>query len=332
MHLRNLEVFCEVASRRSFSRAAEACSVSQSSASQAVLCLEERLGVQLLDRSKRPPELTAAGEVYYQGCRELLDAFRKVEDQVRNTANAVAGRVRIAAIYSAGLSEMESHVRRYEELYPAVDLRVDYLHPDEVYNRVREDEADFGLVSFPKEGGEFRSVIWQIQPMIVAVPASHRLAGRGSIPAGELDEEDFVAFTPELTVRKHVDRWLRHAKIDVTIVHEFDNVETIKRAVEIGAGVAILPSPAVQAEVKIGSLAEVRVEGVNWSRPLGIVHKRHKALSQAATRFLELFCPGMESTNGNGVATGSPVESRTKRNTADSKRNRRSRASSAASH
>jgi DNA-binding transcriptional LysR family regulator len=289
MHLRNVEIFCDVVALRSFSKAADVHNVSQSSASQAVHMLEKRLGSQLIDRSKRPLELTPAGQVYYDGCRELLVSFRKIEDRVQQMRNKVVGRVRIAAIYSAGLSQLEAHVTRFEELYPDVELHLEYLHPDEVYERVQSDEADLGLVSFPRDGGEFACIPWQEQEMVLVVPPAHRLAGRASGTVSELDGEDFVGFTAELTIRKNIDRWLRQRKTSVNVVVEFDNIETIKRAVEIGSGVAILPRPTVSREVESGSLRAVAFNDAAWSRPLGIVHRRHKALSAAATKWVELL-------------------------------------------
>ena len=290
MQLRNVEIFCDVASRRSFSKAAKAHNVSQSMTSQIVHTLEEHLGTLLIDRSKRPLELTAAGELYYDGCRKLLDTYRRLEDRVRQVENnKVAGRVRVAAIYSVGLLKMDAYVRRAEELYPEVDLRVDYLHPDEVYERILSDEATLGLVSFPRDGGEFSSISWQEQKMVLVVPAGHRLAGRKSVSSADISGEDFVAFTSELTVRKQIDRWLKQAHAPVNVVHEFDNIENIKRAVEVGSAVAILPEPAVKREVALGLLDSVRVKDVDWRRPLGIIHRRHKTLSTAANKFVELL-------------------------------------------
>src|SRR5436190_16324837 len=161
MHLRFVEIFCDVAQRRSFSKGAQAQDVSQSSASQAVNLLEKRLGTKLIDRSKRPLELTPAGKLYLDGCRELLERFRAVEDRVHAIADRVAGPVRVAAIYSVGLMQMEQFVQRFEELYPEVKLRVEYLHPDRVYQQVLDDEADVGLVSYPRHGGDIVSVDWQ---------------------------------------------------------------------------------------------------------------------------------------------------------------------------
>ena len=289
MHLRNVEIFCDVATRRSFSKAAEAHNVSQSSASQAVHLLEKQLETRLIDRSKRPLELTPAGRVYFEGCRELLEGFREIEDRLQGMRNKVAGRVRVAAIYSVGLLQMDAYTNLYAELFPDVELQLAYLHPDEVYSRILNDEADLGLVSFPREGGETNSIPWQEQEMVLVVPAGHRLAHRGSVAVSELNGENYVAFTSELTIRKQVDRWLRRAKVNVKIVHEFDNIENIKRAVEIGSGVAVLPIPTVRRETEFGSLVAVEFEDVTWYRPLGIVHKRNKTFSTAASKFVELL-------------------------------------------
>lgn len=289
MSLRNVELFCEVARCRSFSKAAAQQQVSQSSVSQAINALEKRLGTALIDRSHRPLELTPAGRVYFDGCRELLDSFRAVEDRVQRMGNKITGRVRVVSIFSVGLSQMEAYVKRFEELYPDVSLQVKYAHPDELYARVLGDEADLGLVSFPKAGGDLTSVDWQQEEMVLVVPPGHRLAGRTACGVGELEREEFVSFTPELKIRRQLDRWLKEERVAVAVEQQFDNIENIKRAVEAGAGVAVLPLPTVRKEAETGSLVPVRLEGVSWMRPLGIVHKRNKSLSTAAEKFVELL-------------------------------------------
>jgi DNA-binding transcriptional LysR family regulator len=314
MHLRNVEIFCDVVSHGSFSKAAEAHEVSQSSASQAVNMLERRLGCKLIDRSKRPFELTPAGQIYYDGCRKILESFRHVEDRVQQMRNKVIGRVRMAAIYSVGLLQMDAYAKRYKALYPDVVLELEYLHPDAVYSRVLNDEADLGIVSFPRVGGEIASIAWQNQEMVLVVPPGHRFAavpsGHGyaagldfaepSIPVQALDGETFVGFTSELTIRKQIDRWFKQERISVDLVHVFDNVENIKRAVEIGSGVALLPAPTVRREVEAGQLHAVHVEGVAWQRPLGIVHRRNRTLTNPARKLVELLGDRLESVTTRG--------------------------------
>jgi DNA-binding transcriptional LysR family regulator len=323
MHLRNVEIFCDVVTHGSFSKAAEAHEVSQSSASQAVNMLERRLGCKLIDRSKRPFELTPAGQIYYDGCRKILESFRHVEDRVQQMRNKVIGRVRMAAIYSVGLLQMDAYAKSYRALYPDVALELEYLHPDEVYSRVLNDEADLGIVSFPRVGGEIASTPWQNQEMVLVVPPGHRHiavpsghgfaavpSGHGyaaephfaepSIPVQALNGETFVGFTSELTIRKQIDRWFKQERISVDLVHVFDNVENIKRAVEIGSGVALLPAPTVRREVEAGLLHAVHIEGVEWQRPLGIVHRRNRTLTNPARKLVELLRDRLESVATSG--------------------------------
>lgn len=291
MHLRNVELFCEVASRSSFSKAAEAHQVSQSAASQAVQTLEDRLGAVLIDRSQRPLSLTPAGQIYFDGCRRLLDTFRQVEEQVHAIEDRVTGRLRVAAIYSVGLLEMAEMVAEYREAYPEVAVTLDYLHPEEVAERVLDGEADLGIVSFPRAGGDFTVVPWLEQAMSIVVPPDHRLASRNgtSGPAAPalIDGEPFVGFCGDLRVRRRIDRWLKTAGVSVDVVHEFDNCEHIKRAVEVGSGVAILPEPTLRRELGQGTLVSLRPDAADWKRPLGFIHRRNRQLVTAAERFIE---------------------------------------------
>lgn len=296
MHLRDLELFCEVATLRSFSRAAKALGVSQPVASETVKMLEDRLGLPLINRGKRPLELTPAGRMYMEGSRELLEAFRRLEDRVLQLRDKVVGPVRVAAIYSVGLLQMDCYVKQFEHLYPDAALELRYIHPEAVVERVLNDEVDLGLVSFPpKRSADLTCIPWQEQEMVVVVPPQHRLAARSSMKAIELDGESLVAFTPELQIRTEMDRWLKQAKVSVDIVHEFDNIENIKRAVEVGSGVALLPVPTVRRELEIGSLKTLSLSDVHWVRPLGIVHRKHKVLTTAVQRFLELLHEPPES-------------------------------------
>jgi len=178
MDLRVVEIFCDVAQRRSFSRGAAVHDVSQSWASQAVHALEERLGTQLIDRSKRPLVLTPAGQLYFDGCREVLGKYREVEDQVRQLQDRIEGVVRVAAIYSVGLMQMDRYLRRFEELYPRAQVRLEYLHPDQVYQQVQLDAADMGFVSFPRHSNDIECIDWQVQPIVlVAAPGIDWPAG-----------------------------------------------------------------------------------------------------------------------------------------------------------
>src|SRR5262245_24932103 len=136
MQLEALKLFCDVARFRSFSQAALANHVTQSAASQVVLHLEKRLAVQLVDRSTRPLQLTPIGQRYYEGCKGLLDQFHDLEAAIRQEQTSLDATVQVVAIYSVGLSDMGQFIERFRGERPHCTVNVEYLHPDQVHERV----------------------------------------------------------------------------------------------------------------------------------------------------------------------------------------------------
>jgi DNA-binding transcriptional LysR family regulator len=289
MHLKSLKILCDVVYRRSFSRAAEDNGISQSGVSQVITQLESRLGVKLIDRSKRPFALTPEGEVYYEGCRKIVDRYFALEEEVRSLHGEVAGRVRVAAIYSVGLHHMSRYVQEYMTQYPKANVRLEYLHPHRVYEAVENDQADIGLVSYPKSSRNVKAVLWREEPMMLVCSPSHRFANRDRVGLNELSGESVVSFDPDLTIRREIDRALAAHNTEVRVVMEFDNIETIKRAVEIDTGIAFLPEPTIAREVTAGTLAAVPLASDELVRPLGILHRRGKELGVTVRRFIELL-------------------------------------------
>jgi DNA-binding transcriptional LysR family regulator len=205
----------------------------------------------------------------------------------------VIGTVGVASIYSVGMHHMSRYIRLFEERHPEASVRLEYLHPAQVYERVVEGGADLGLISYPRKWPELTVLPWREEVMVLAVHPTHRFSGRSVVDIRDLDGEPFVAFEPALSIRRAIDRSLRHHDVNVEIVHEFDNIENVKRAVEIAAGVSILPEPSLAKEVRTGSLAAVRLSGQDakyqLNRPLAIIHRRHDNLDLTAARFLELL-------------------------------------------
>jgi len=286
MHVKSLKVFCDVVARRSFSRAADENGISQSGASQVVHQLEQRLDVKLIDRSKRPFVLTQEGEVYYQGCRRLVERYYALEEDVRTLHHEVAGRVGVASIYSIGLSHMNRFIKEFLTEYPRADVRLQYQHPSKVYEFVESDQVDLGLVSYPRSSRTIEVIPWREEPMVLVCAPEHPLARRKSVPLAQLDGLDTVGFDDNLHIRQEIDRVFGARQIEVNVVMAFDNIETIKRAIEINAGVSLLPEPTVSREVASGSLAAVPLSGEKMVRQLGIIHRRGKEFGKTAQRFL----------------------------------------------
>jgi DNA-binding transcriptional LysR family regulator len=289
MQLKSLQIFCDVAGRRSFSRAADENGISQSAASQVIQHLEDDLGVQLIDRSKRPLVLTPEGELYYQGCRKLLDRYLALEEDVRTLHERVAGRVRVASIYSVGLSHMNRCLQQFLSQYPKANVRLEYQHPRRVYEMVEQDQVDLGLVSYPRSSRSLKAIPWREEPMVLVCAPMHPLAQRCRMGLDELRGEKMIGFDADLEIRREIDRVLSRWRVEVDVVMEFDNIETIKRAIEIDAGVALLPEPTVARELETGTLRAVPLTTDELVRPLGIIHRRGKQLGRTARRFIELL-------------------------------------------
>jgi DNA-binding transcriptional LysR family regulator len=289
MHIRFLKIFCDIVDQASFSRAAAANGVSQSNASQVVHQLEERLGVKLIDRSKRPFVLTPEGQRFHEGSRVIVQRYDDLEREVKSLHEAAAARLTVASIYSVGLAHMSRFLRDFLAENPRADVRLEYLHPHRVYEAVDSGQADLGLVSYPEESRTLTVIAWRTEPMLIVCHPHHSLAGRNSVPLAALRDEPFVAFQRGLQIRAEIDRALARHGVFVNVGLEFDNIETIKQAIEVGAGVSVLPEPTIVRELASGSLAGVPIADERLVRPLGIIHRRDRKLSQAAERFVALL-------------------------------------------
>jgi DNA-binding transcriptional LysR family regulator len=283
------KLYRDIVQSRSLSRGAALNGISQSAASQHIQELERRLDLSLLDRSVRPLDVTAAGKLYYDLCRDVLRKEEEFHSACELLKKQVEGVVRVVSIYSIGLSEMTRLNADFEQRFPDAELRVEYARPERVYEAVLADQADLGLVSYPEGSRDLTVIPWREERMAVAAAPSHPLAGLGAIRIEDLDGLDYVAFDEDLSIRRHIDRFLRDAGIEVRIAMQFDNIQMIKEAVALGSGVSILPDRTMQAEIEQGRLVSIPLFAPGLVRPIGIVHRRRKTLNRASQSFLELL-------------------------------------------
>jgi DNA-binding transcriptional LysR family regulator len=285
--LTELKLFRDVASGRSLSRAAAANGISQPAASQQIQELERRLGTALLDRSTRPVGLTEAGRIYHEFCCDVLRREEECTARLDQMRDASAGTLRVASIYSVALTEMPRVSAEFEAACPGVELTVEYLRPDKVYEAVRNEWCDLGLVSYPEPERNIVVIPWRDERMAVALPPGHRLAERTTLRARDLDGDDFVAFDDDLRIRKDTDRFLREQGVEVRVTMHFDNIQMVKEAVALGHGISILPDRTMQHEIAQGRLKSARLGAPGLVRPVGVVHRKRKAFNRAAKAFLQ---------------------------------------------
>lgn len=289
MNFGDLKLFREIAATRSMSKGAAHCGVSQSAASQHVQEVERRLGLTVFDRTRRPLELTPAGRIYADFCREILDREHDLELKLESLKAGFGGVARVASIYSIGLSEMSRLQEQFADRYPAAHLHVEYMRPDKIYDAVLNDAADLGIVSYPVPTRDISVIPWRDEEMQVAVSPGHRFAALDAVYPADLNGQDFIGFDEDLSIRRELDRFLRAQGIEVNFVMHFDNIQMIKEAVALNSGISILPARTMQAEIAQGRLVAVRLLAPGLVRPVGIVHRKRKNFNRATHSFLELL-------------------------------------------
>jgi DNA-binding transcriptional LysR family regulator len=287
MQLETLKMFCAVVETGSFSQAARLSHVTQSAVSQQVRTLEERYGQELLHRSARSTTPTPMGERLYRGCRELLSRFDDLEREVRTGSAEVLGTCNVSTIYSVGLHELQPFVKRVLVEHPQLDVRLNYRRSAQVYEEVANGLCDVGIVAYPAAQPGLTIVPFQEDSLALVLPPAHPLCAKQKVPLKSLAGLEFIAFDRDAPTRKAIDRVLRSAGVEIRPRQELDNVETIKQAVELGMGVSILPRAAVQREVAAGLLAMRPFADGTFTRPLGLVLRKDRFLTRAASAVLE---------------------------------------------
>jgi LysR family transcriptional regulator, transcriptional activator of the cysJI operon len=291
MQIETLKIFCDLVETESFSQAAERNFVTQSAVSQQVRSLEEKFRRRLLERvrGRREVKVTNAGEVFYRESRNVLAAFGLLKESMRELSGTVSGTVRVATVYSVGLHELPPVVRRFMELYPAAKIDLEYSRTTRIVRDVLSGAVELGVVAFPEKRRGLSVITLPGDRLVLICPPAHQLAARKKVKAAELQGEGFVLFERDIPTRRATDKILKSHSVTVRRVAEFDNIETIKRAVEVGMGCAIVPRPSVLDEQRSGQLAVVGLHEPEWTRTVGIIHRSDRTLSTAARKFIELL-------------------------------------------
>lgn len=281
-----LDIFVDVARCRSFSRAAELHGVSQSAASQRVSHLEKSLGVRLLDRSVRPLVLTDAGQVLMDGGSSVLAELQALTRRVSAMKDAISdGKppIRVRAIYSAGIAWLGA-VRTGFMSETGRRVEVEYDAPAAVCSAMARGLTDVGIVSFPGHlvdaSNAAGDLSWQPlreEVMCVVCPAGHAWSREPSVSARHLSAGtsagvEMLAFDAVLPVGAAVRDYLAQHGVNPTIVNTFDNLDTLKSAVQHTGRPAILPKRCVEAEIAAGQLSAVALRPT-LTRPIAALFK-----------------------------------------------------------
>lgn len=286
MHLETLQVFCDLVETGSFSAAASQNFITQSAVSQQVRALEARFDKPLIERTKGHVQPTPAGQLLYHASKEITGRYRLLREQMQSFGSVVSGSVRLATVHSVGLYELSEPLKKFLKAYPQVNVHIEYSRATKIFEDVLSGRIDLGIVAYPTRRPQISVIPFREDRLVLVCATHHPFARKKSIVMGDLEGQTFVGYERDIPTRQATDRLLRRNGIQVRYAMELDNIETIKRVVEIGAGLAFVPEPAIKHEVKNRTLAALQLLGDAFTRPLGIVHRQGRHFSPAVERFV----------------------------------------------
>jgi LysR family transcriptional regulator, transcriptional activator of the cysJI operon len=293
MHIETLKVFCDIIESGSFSYAASQNFVTQSAVSQQVRSLEEKYDCRLIERGRAGVKPTPAGQILYTASKEIVRRFLELENKLREIGSVVAGSIRVGTVYSVGLHELPPYLTEFLRNFPAVNVHLEYLRANKIYEDLIEGKIDLGVVAYPAKRSQIVAVPFRHDELVLAVPPDNPLAKHNKVAVGQLQGQKFVGYERDVATRKASDRILREHGVKPQYALEFDNIETIKRAVEIGLGCAIVPRMTVENEVNRGTLRMLEFQEGTFLRPLAIIYKRGRELSPAVRKFIDTLTQSM---------------------------------------
>ena len=294
MHIDVCKLFSDLIDTQSFSATAELHGVTQSAVSQKIRTLEGHFSVPLLERGRHCIKLTPEGELFLEASRRMLATYERLHEGIHALQSKVEGLLKIATVLSVGVHELPLYVNRFREQFPNAELRIEYRKASQVYSEVIDGRIDLGLVAYPsRRKGVIVHSFWKDR-LVVICSNSHPLANKLTVTLQDLTNFEIVGFEPDLPSQKAIEAMFQRADVEVQQSLCFDNVDTVKKAVEMGQGVAIVPMRAANAEVESGRLTALMLNDSDCWRPLGILGKRNRAVTPVMREFISVLTHGRQ--------------------------------------
>lgn len=287
MDINQLEVLIAVAREKSFSRAAEVLGRTQPAVSQAIRRLEIEIGERLFDRSSKDGTLTASGEVLVDYARQMLNLRHSANTALREMKNLQSGKVTISANEHT-VFYLLPVIAEFRKQHPMIKVEVQRGVASRIPDQITAREAELGVISFKPSDSSLRSVSVMNDELLLIVAPIHRLSKRNSVSVRDLGDETFIAHNAPSPYRQKVIETFRKYDTRLNISVELPSLEAIKRLVETGIGVALVPKLSAQTEIATGQLKGLSVKEMKLERKLNIVYRKNSDLSHAAQEFLTI--------------------------------------------
>ena len=293
MQIESLKIFCDLVEAKSFTKAAKINGVTQSAVSQQISAMETQYHSLLIQRSKkRDFILTREGHLVYGYGKQILSSFNSIAISIQQVRDVGSRNIDVASILSIGLYNLPSLLLTFTNAYPKITVRVTYHHAQKVYEDVDGNVVDLGLVAYPHPQNHIEVVSLGSEPLVLISAPNHSFANGGTLKLQDLQGQNFIHFAPDLPTRRAIERLFTSAKVKVRTVLELDNIDILKRAVEIESGLAIVPQPTIAQEVIKKTLVAVQIDAEGLSRPIAAIHRKGQVLSPALKAFLAVLKEG----------------------------------------
>ncbi len=286
MQIESLKVFCDLAETESFTKSAQINGITQSAVSQQIGMLERTFKSLLIERSKKKFRLTREGEILFDFSKQIIQLYDSCQHSIQEVKEIVSGTIRLATIYSIGLHDLPPYLKFFLKTFPTVNVHVEYRRANQVYDDVLSNVVDLGLVAYPMKDSKLEIIPLRKDKLVLICHPQHPFGTLKGIRLAALEGQKFIGFEPDIPTRKAIDKILKDQGVQVQTVMEFDNVETVKRAVEIDAGLSIVPLATVSQEVSKQTLHPIDLEDGDFHRPLAAIYKKGKILSPAMKQFI----------------------------------------------
>ncbi len=295
MHIENFKIFADLVQTKSFSQAAKINGITQSAVSQQLRAMENHFKILIVDRSQKQFKLTNEGKKLHESSNEILNLYERLNCELQEMKKVISGNIRVSTIYSVGLHELPPFMKKFLQSFPNVNVHLEYRRSNLVYEDVLHNIVDMGIVAYPTKNRELEYIPFLEDELVVVCSPDHELAKRNEVNLNEISEHSYIGFDNDIPTRKATDQIFRDLSINVLPVMEFDNIETVKRAVEINAGIAIVPRGTIKQEIEKGLLVSLNFEGHKFTRPIYIIHRKGRVLTPAMEKFINLLNPTKES-------------------------------------
>lgn len=287
MDINQLEVLVTVARERSFSRAAEVLDRTQPAISQAIRRLELDVGEKLFDRSSKDGTLTPAGEVLLAHAKQMLSIREHAHQAIAEMRDLLQGKVTISANEHT-VFYLLPIIAAFQKRHPAIKVEVQRGVASRIPEQITAREVELGVISFTPDDDSLRAVSVMSDELVLIVSPKHSLARSKQVSIRELGDETFVAHNAPSPYRQKVIEAFEKHKTRLNISVELPSLEAIKRLVEKGVGVALIPRLTAAAEIAERRLTGLTVKELRLERKLNIIYRRNSELSHAARAFLDV--------------------------------------------